>query len=373
MWWQNTGIRSEKQNKRVYDRLEKNGDNLEQLYPINSQRKLFKSNTSSKEFDLKVIEMDHRLVKFYDHSWEKLKYLISKLNISKFEKCYIDTVKELYKLQHVIDPISYEQSEVIEINNTNRDKIKIMENQLFDADGNLFSSMWKSIASGVSSGKGSPIDIQKVPIQGTIGSKNNSPMIEIITKTPVDKKKLFGNLKQTSSSLIRKAQAMKEPMHSNRKLFSNDGQKNNNNAISQLGIESYDKKTKKNFELVQDKENNCHNAKFASIQSPIPSIKGTWNNIISPTALVKIKAISPDNTSQKLPMAIHSVNSRGMSNYGTPSNGLKGSIVAPSTCGSTQLNFGNFRNTILVKSNDSKSRNTYMKQLSTGNTGAVSR
>lgn len=152
---------------------------------------------------------------------------------------------------------------------------------------------------------------------------------------------------------------MKEPVHSNRKLFNNDDQ----NLKSEV-----------HKSLEHDKENNCFNTK-TFMPSPIPSIKGKWTNIISPTPMTKplMMASSPQNQKQSPMFVLQSINSNKMTTFGTPQNtNLKGSIVAPSTCGSTQVNFGNFRNTGYLKSNDTKSRNLNMKQLSTGNSGAIS-
>jgi len=226
---------------------------------------------------------------------------------------------------------------------------------MFDSDGNLFSSMCKSFASGVSSIKGSPLNVEKIPPQ-IFGSKQNTPFMEIVTKTPIDKRKIFSSFKQTSSSLLRKAQAMKEPIHSNRKLFDNDAQR-----------PTFDPQK---YKQENDKENNCQNRKQLKMHSPIPSVKITWNQTISPTPVGKLfKAVSPDIVAKKSPFIVQSQNFKGISCYGTPINGLKGSILAPSTCGSTQANFGNIKNTILLKSNDSKSRNTNIEELSSGNTG----
>lgn len=123
--------------------------------------------------------------------------------------------------------------------------------------------MMKSFASGISSIKGTPLNPEKINIQQTT---KNSPFCEIITKTPKGKM-IFSNLKQTSSSLLRKAQAMNKPIHSNRKLFNDEEEK------------SVGAKSKLDENKLNDKENACRNGKqsLTNIQSPIPSVKGMWN------------------------------------------------------------------------------------------------
>lgn len=210
---------------------------------------------------------------------------------------------------HLLEVVQ-EQSEVFDLNPN--ENAKIIENQFFDEDGNIFNSMLKSFASGISSIKGSPMEINKQYGQPTA---KTSPYCDLIVRTPIDKKKLFGNFKQTSSSLLRKAQAMNKPVHSNRKLlFENPETKEIKQPIVQL----------------VDKENNCENMKKQVIQvkSPIPSIKGIWEKSVSPEEkLAKIS--SPDTAYYKSPFVLNppTVGAKG-SNFGTPYNGLKGSIVS---------------------------------------------
>lgn len=220
----------------------------------------------------------------------------------------------------ILIEVIQEQSEILEVNYA--DNRKIIENQFFDEDGNFFNSMLKSFASGISSIKGSPLDLDKIHNQPTT---KNSPYCDLNIKTPIDKKKLFGNFKQTSSSLLRKAQAMNKPIHSNRKLFENDEEvkpplKNKNHPLVEL----------------TNKENNCANEMYAGhrMTSPIPSVKGTWAKNISPTPVEKFtKASSPDTAYYKSPFVVlqPNPNMRSVTKFDTPLNGLKGSLVAPST------------------------------------------
>jgi len=101
--------------------------------------------------------------------------------------------------------------------------------------------MLKSFASGISSIKGSPLDSEKI---AGIQLNKPSPYIDLNIRTPNDKKKLFGNLQQTSSSLLRKAKAMNKPIHSNRKLFSENDEKLGLKRIPQAKI------------MLSNKENN---------------------------------------------------------------------------------------------------------------------
>lgn len=219
--------------------------------------------------------------------------------------------------------------------------------------------MLKSFASGISSVKGSPLDKDKLLIQATT---KNSPFCEIITKTPIDKKKIFGSLKQTSSSLLRKAQAMNKPIHSNRKLFENGEDEKLSSASNQDALH------------ILNKENNWNNGKVAvlKLQSPIPTVKGSWNWAVSPKNGEKtVKIGSPDSVYNKSPPLVlypkaHWINLKSSTQFGTPQNGLKGSLIASSTWGSTQINFGNMRNTILMKSNEYKSRNAGVEDFSSG-------
>lgn len=214
--------------------------------------------------------------------------------------------------------------------------------------------MLKSFASGISSIKGSPLDADKVV---NFGTGKNSPYWDLNVRTPVDKKKIFGNLKQTSSSLLRKAQAMNKPIHSNRKLFADKAP-----VIPQ-----------KKFEL-SNKENNWENTETKNQHnlavSPIPSVKGTWGKFNSPNMTEKdTKFGSPDTAYCKSPFVLHPFhqNMKNASQMATPLIGLKGSLVATSTWGSTQANFANIKGTMLLSTNEFKSRNMDLVDLRSSN------
>lgn len=138
----------------------------------------------------------------------------------------------------------------------------------------------------------------------------------------MDKNK-FGNFKQTSSSLLRKAQAMNKPVHSNRKLFSD-----NENEIKQKGIPQAKVS-------LQDKENNCGNGSKENMAvSPIPSIKGTWGKFNSPYGSgLATKVASPNTAYEQTPYVVNSknLNIKTSSEMTTPMNILKGSMIATST------------------------------------------
>ena len=145
---------------------------------------------------------------------------------------------------------------------------------------------------------------------------------------------------------------MNKPIHSNRKLFEG-GEEGKVELISK----------QENLHIV-NKENNWNNGKFANfkMQSPIPTVKGSWNCTVSPQNAEKtVKIGSPDSVYNKSPFILypkaHKISLKSSTQFGTPQNGLKGSLVASSTWGSTQINFGNMKSTILMKSNDFKSRN----------------
>lgn len=72
--------------------------------------------------------------------------------------------------QIILLEVIQEQSEILELNYG--DQRKIIENQFFDEEGNIFNSMLKSFASGISSIKGSPLDADKVV---NFGTGKNSP------------------------------------------------------------------------------------------------------------------------------------------------------------------------------------------------------
>jgi hypothetical protein len=231
---------------------------------------------------------------------------------------------------------------------------KIIENQFFDEEGNIFNSMMKSFASGISSVKGSPLDVDKFV---NFATGKNSPYWDLNVRTPVDKKKIFGNLKQTSSSLLRKAQAMNKPVHSNRKLFSD--------KVSNV--------PQNKFEL-SNKENNCDNTVTKNSNnmavSPMPSVKGTWGKFNSPGLTEKATIMgTPDTAFYKSPDVLnpHRQNLNNASQVATPLNGLKGSLVANSTWGSTQANFGNFRGSILLSTIEFKSRNNDLVEMGSSN------
>lgn len=220
-----------------------------------------------------------------------------------------------------LEVVQQEQSEILEMDYSDNRK-KIIENQFFDEDGNFFNSMLISFASGISSVKGSPLDVEKLNIQP---NSKNSPYYDLNIRTPIDKKKLFGNLKQTSSSLHRKAQAMNKPMHSNRKLF--DGEDELKPKIFQQSSSKV---------VLIDKENNSENGqKFNQmIHSPILSIKGTWDHKAPPTPVEKLSpADSPNTALYKSPFVLHpkNLNLKSGPQFATPLNGLKGSLVVPST------------------------------------------
>lgn len=252
-----------------------------------------------------------------------------------------------------------EQSEIMEIDHADH-KNKIIENQFFDEDGNIFNSMLKSFASGISSIKGSPLDADKLHIQP---SSKNSPYWDLISKTPIDKKKLFGNLKQTSSSLIRKAKAMNNPVHSNRKLFSEEEpEKALIKGIPQARV------------ILSDKENNWENSKYKAPQaiSPVMKLNSDWSKTGTPIPIEKLqKAASPDTAYYKSPFVLQpqNINLKGSAQFATPLNGLKGSLVAPSTWGSTQGNFGNLKSTLLMSTNEFKSRNINLEDLDSAGQG----
>lgn len=260
---------------------------------------------------------------------------------------------------HPIEVVQ-EQSEILEYNYA--ENRKIIDNQFFDEDGNIFNSMLISFASGLSSIKGSPMNLDKnIPNQAT---NKNSPFCDLIVKTPIDKKKLFGNLKQTSSSLIRKAQAMNKPVHSNRKLFGDDEktEKPKLKGVPQAW-----------FQLT-DKENNCDNAKYQGhiSRSPMSVVKTGFNQTSTPIPIEKLRmGASPDTAFYKSPFVVHpkNINLKAQSNFGTPLNGLKGSLVAPSTWGSTQGNIANLKSTILMSTNDFKSRNMQLEGLDSDTQG----
>lgn len=213
-----------------------------------------------------------------------------------------------------------EQSEILEIDYDNNRKI--IENQFFDEEGNIFNSMLISFVSGISSIRGTPLNAEKLNLQP---SNKNSPYCGLNVRTPTDKKKLFGNLQQTSSSLHRKAQAMNKPMHSNRKLFDGD----------EVTKPIHTKKASPRVMLV-DKENNDKNGSFQNQLpgSPIPSIKGTWNKHVSPMGHDKLSNIRKSNNAvYKSPFVLRpqNENSKLAPQFATPLNGFKGSLVAPST------------------------------------------
>lgn len=205
--------------------------------------------------------------------------------------------------------------------------------------------MMKSFASGISSIKGSPIDADK-----WIGLPTNkpSPYLDLVVRTPADKKKLYGNFKQTSSSLLRKAQAMNKPVHSNRKLFSDNEKEVKKRGVPQAVVS-----------LNNDKENNCDNSPMnKAVVSPIPSVKGTWGKFNSPNASgMATKVGSPSTAYYKSPFVVNSnhPNAKTSSQVTTPMNGLKGSLVATSTWGSTIQNI--------------KSRNYNLEELGGTNQG----
>lgn len=76
---------------------------------------------------------------------------------------------------------------------------------------------------------------------------------------------------------------MKEPKNSSRKLF-NDDQRPTFDPQKYVPNE-------------HDKENNFfnHTKKPMKMQSPIPSVKGTWNQIISPAPVGKFMNIASPN------------------------------------------------------------------------------
>lgn len=228
-----------KAKRRAYDRLEGQDDQSQAKKYSGWMTNLFSAKPSNDTKEDKALLKDIKLVKYYDSSINKLKKMILNIDVPRFEKAYIETIQalNLRKLQYlqnyiILIEIVQEQSEVLEVNYPLNNR-KIIENQFFDEEGNIFNSMLKSFASGISSVKGSPLDKDKLLIQATT---KNSPFCEIITKTPIDKKKIFGSLKQTSSSLLRKAQAMNKPIHSNRKLFENGEDEKLSSASNQEAL-----------------------------------------------------------------------------------------------------------------------------------------
>ncbi|CAI2364563.1 unnamed protein product [Moneuplotes crassus] len=297
---------------------------------------LFANDPQHKSSQEKQRSKDTKLLKFYEESQQKIRNFIKNLNLIPVEKTYISVIVKLNQ------QFLQEQSEILETKIG--DQRKIIENQFFDEDGNFFNSMMKSFASGISSIKGSPIDADKC-----IGLPNNkpSPYLDLVVRTPADKKKLYGNFKQTSSSLLRKAQAMNKPIHSNRKLFSDNEKDVKMKGVPQAVVS------------LNDKENNCDNTpKNKAVVSPIPSVKGTWGKFNSPSASgLATKVGSPSTAYYKSPFVVNSnhPNAKTSSQVTTPMNGLKGSLVATSTCGSTIQNI--------------KSRNYNLEELGGTNQG----
>mmetsp|Transcript_21618 Transcript_21618/g.19180 ORF Transcript_21618/g.19180 Transcript_21618/m.19180 type:complete len:119 (+) Transcript_21618:384-740(+) len=118
---------------------------------------------------------------------------------------------------------------------------------------------------------------------------------------------------------------MNNPVHSNRKLFGD----NESNKPKIKGV------PQARFNL-NNKENNCGNtaSKNNVAASPIPSVKGTWGNLNSPSASNKmLKLSSPDTAYYKSPFVLHpkNQNMKVSSLVTTPINGLKGSLIATST------------------------------------------